>query len=186
MTNQRGVVVWLYGLSGSGKSTLANEAEKIMTMRGNTVALLDGDNLRSGINADLDFSVEGRREHIRRTAEIAKMMRHAGLTVIATIITPLQEYRDMVKEILGDGRFLEVYVKASPETCKHRDPKGLYQQLEDDVDFGNFPGINSPFDTPINPDLVLDTEEFSKSRLTIDLVDAIEHSKQGLHDAKKD
>jgi len=158
LTCQHGIVVWLYGLSGSGKSTIAQELERKLTWSDYVTSILDGDNLRAGINEDLDFSEEGRTEHIRRTAEIAKLMRHSGVTTIATIITPLKKQRKLVKDILQGGRLIMVHVKASSETCKNRDPKGLYKKLEEDKSFGDFPGVNSPFDPPNKTDLIIDTE----------------------------
>jgi len=166
LLKQRGVVIWLYGLSGSGKSTLANALERSLHDSGRLVIMLDGDNLRSGLNRDLGFSEQDRRENIRRVAECAKTMIHSGVIVLVSLITPKEEFRQSAREIIGDDDLIEVYVKASFETCKKRDVKGLYAKVESG-EIAQFTGKTSPFEEPQSikfnageggPDLILDTE----------------------------
>jgi adenylylsulfate kinase len=149
---QKGLVVWFTGLSGSGKTTIACEVEKRLSDSGRAVYLLDGDRLRKGINADLGFSEEDRNENIRRAAEVAALFREAGLIVLCSFISPYVNMRKFARSKAGEGRFLEVYVKADIETCAQRDPKGLYKKGVDE-----FTGVTSPYEVPENPDLVVDT-----------------------------
>jgi len=155
--NQRGTVVWLYGLSGSGKSTLAIALERKLAAEGFFTQILDGDNIRSGLNKNLGFSDEDRFENIRRISEVAKLFAHAGVVTLTSFITPREELRQMARDTVGAEDFLEVYVKASFETCAERDPKGLYAKAQS----GNvkqFTGKDSAFEEPANADLVIDTE----------------------------
>lgn len=160
LLGQRGLVVWMYGLSGSGKSTIANAAEKALHGQGRYVAMLDGDNLRSGLNAGLGFTDEDRKENIRRAAELAKILRHNGAIVLVSLITPQNVFRDQVRAVLGDEQYLEVYVKASFDACQKRDVKGLYAKVQDGK-VANFSGKSSSFEEPNNADLVIDTENQS-------------------------
>ncbi|MGJ8672975.1 adenylyl-sulfate kinase [Rubritalea sp.] len=160
LLGQRGLVVWMYGLSGSGKSTIANAAEQALHVKGRYVVMLDGDNLRSGLNAGLGFTDEDRKENIRRAAELAKILRHNGAIVLVSLITPQNIFRDQVREILGDGQYIEVYVKASFEACQERDVKGLYAKVKDGK-VANFSGKSSSFEEPNNADLVIETENQS-------------------------
>ncbi|MFC4991842.1 adenylyl-sulfate kinase [Rubritalea tangerina] len=160
LLGQKGLVVWMYGLSGSGKSTIANAAEKALHNQGRLVTMLDGDNLRSGLNAGLGFSDEDRKENIRRAAEVAKLLRHNGAIVLVSLITPQNVFRKQVRDILGDTHYLEVYVKASFETCQERDVKGLYAKAKDGK-VANFSGKSSTFEDPDNADLIIDTESLS-------------------------
>ena len=130
LLGQRGLVVWLYGMSGSGKSTLAVALERHFHEQGRLCQVLDGDNIRSGINKDLGFSLDDRRENIRRIAEIAKLFRNLGVLTFASFITPTNELRRQARDIIGDANLLEVYVKASYEACEERDVKGLYAKAE--------------------------------------------------------
>ena len=157
LLGQRGLVVWMYGLSGSGKSTIANAAEQALHQQGRYVTMLDGDNLRSGLNAGLGFSDDDRNENIRRAAELAKLLRHNGAIVLVSLITPQNKFRDQVREILGDEQFLEVYVKASFEACQVRDVKGLYAKVNAGK-VANFSGKSSQFEEPNRADLVIETE----------------------------
>jgi adenylylsulfate kinase len=145
---QRGMVIWMCGLSGSGKSTIANAAERVLHQRGRTTAILDGDNIRAGLNANLGFGDDDRLENIRRIAEVAKLFAQQGIVTFVSAITPRGELRDVARGILGDD-FFEVYVKASYEACAQRDVKGLYAKA----------GKDSSFEEPMQADLVLDTEE---------------------------
>jgi adenylylsulfate kinase len=156
---QRGRVIWLYGLSGSGKSTLAIALERQLHAEGFTTHLLDGDNVRTGLNRNLGFGDADRTENIRRVAEVAKLFVQAGIVVLAAFITPLRAHRQRAREIIGDDDFMEVYVAASFATCARRDPKGLYAK-EQAGGVPQFTGRDSPFEPPTPGDgaLVLDTE----------------------------
>ena len=157
---QRGQVFWLYGLSGSGKSTLALGLERRLHEVGVFSVVLDGDNLRSGLNNDLGFDEDSRRENLRRVAEVAKLFAENGVVVIVSFITPLKEFRESAKEIVGDEDFREVYVQASLSTCEERDVKGLYAKAEAG-EIANFTGRESAFEEPDSPWLVVDTENVS-------------------------
>jgi adenylyl-sulfate kinase len=152
-------VLWMTGLSGSGKSTIAHRVERELMLSGHRVYVLDGDTLRTGLNSDLGFGEEARRENLRRAAEVAKVLVDAGLIVIASFISPFSAEREMVRKIVGEG-FYEVYVEASLETCEERDPKGLYQRARAGV-IPKFTGISSPYEAPEHPDLRLNTSQLS-------------------------
>lgn len=156
LLGQRGLVVWMVGLSGSGKSTIANALEKELHADGRLVAMVDGDNLRSGLNAGLGFSDEDRAENIRRAAEVVKILQHNAVITLVTLITPQEKFRQQAKDIIGQD-FVQIYVKASFETCKQRDVKGLYAK-EAAGEIKNFSGKSSSFEEPQHSDLVLDTE----------------------------
>ena len=160
LLSQRGLVIWLYGLSGSGKSTIANALERHLHDSGRLVAMLDGDNLRAGLNSNLGFTDEDRCENIRRVAEMAKAVVRTGAIVLVSVITPREAFRKSAREIIGDDDFLEVYVKASFETCRQRDVKGLYDKAEAGK-IANFTGQASAFEEPAHADIVLNTEEHS-------------------------
>jgi adenylyl-sulfate kinase len=151
-------VLWFTGLSASGKSTIARVLEQKLFLQGLRTIILDGDNTRIGINKDLDFSDQGRKENIRRVAEIAKLMNDAGVIVIASFISPFEEDRLLAKEIIGENFFIEVYVDANLQTCMARDPKGLYL-LANQGKIKNFTGINSPYQIPTDPAIHLDTNK---------------------------
>jgi adenylylsulfate kinase len=161
LLGQRGGVIWMYGLSGSGKSTLANLLERRLHESGRMVKVLDGDNVRAGLNKNLGFSDEDRLENIRRVAEVAKLFADSGIVTITSFITPNNELRSLAREIIGDEDLLEVYVKASFETCSERDPKGLYAKVKAG-EVKQFTGKDSAFEEPNNPDLVVDTEALSE------------------------
>tara|TARA_R110002096_G_scaffold238581_7_gene430162 strand:+ start:10935 stop:11543 length:609 start_codon:yes stop_codon:yes gene_type:complete len=157
---QRGMVIWLYGLSGSGKSTLAIALEKALAEEGVFTQILDGDNIRTGLNGNLGFSDEDRKENIRRISEVAKLFAQAGVVTITSFITPKIELRESAREIVGKDDFLEVYVRASFETCAERDPKGLYAKAKAG-EVKQFTGKDSSFEEPEAPDLFIDTENAS-------------------------
>jgi bifunctional enzyme CysN/CysC len=150
-----GGVLWLTGLSGSGKSTLAIALEAALMARGWRAFVLDGDNLRRGLNSDLDFSPTARAENMRRAAEVAKLMSDSGLVTIVSLISPYQAERARAKRIIGDG-FREIHIAADLATCIARDPKGLYARAQQGL-IRDFTGIDSPYEAPTNPDLVIDT-----------------------------
>lgn len=149
---QRGRVIWLYGLSGSGKSTLAIALERRLHAEGITTHLLDGDNVRTGLNRDLGFTDADRAENIRRIAEVAKLFVQAGVVVIASFITPQRAHRQLARSIIGADDFLEVYIAASFETCAKRDPKGLYAKASAGG-VKQFTGKDSSFETPTAEDI---------------------------------
>ncbi|MBT3482767.1 MAG: adenylyl-sulfate kinase [Opitutales bacterium] len=157
VTQQRSKVVWMCGLSGSGKSTLASALEKRLYAEGKLVYVLDGDNIRTGLNSGLGFSDEDRLENIRRIAEVSKLFADAGLVAINSFITPNASLRAMAREIIGKDDLIEVYVKASFETCMKRDVKGLYAKAEKGL-VPQFTGKDSGFEDPEDSDLVIDTE----------------------------
>lgn len=149
---QQGVVVWFTGLSGSGKSTVAVELEKMLHEAGKAVYRLDGDNIRCGINSDLGFTDEDRNENIRRISEIAALFRDAGIITLVSFISPFRKMREFARQKAGAGHFIEVYVNTDFETCRERDPKGLYKKQ-----IKNFTGKDSSYEEPLNPEMILDT-----------------------------
>jgi adenylylsulfate kinase len=153
---QRGATIWLTGLSGSGKSTIAVAAEKALTEQGRLAYVLDGDNVRHGLNKNLGFSPEDRTENIRRIGEVAKLFTDAGVLVFTSFISPYRSDRDAVRKEMAEGDFIEVYVAASLETCESRDVKGLYEKARAG-EIPEFTGISAPYEAPERPELVLDT-----------------------------
>jgi len=163
--SQKGVVFWFTGLSGAGKSTLAEYAADELLQRGYFVELLDGDNIRSGLCKDLGFSLDDRKENIRRVAELAKLLKSNGIIVITAFISPTQAIRAMAKEIVGARDFKEVYINTSIESCEKRDVKGLYARARKGV-IENFTGVQSPYEAPDNPDIEIknDKDGLAKTR----------------------
>lgn len=158
--NQKGLTIWMTGLSGSGKTTLANQLEKKLFLENNICIVLDGDALRQGINKRLGFSEQERYENIRRTAEISKINTQNGIISIVALISPLQGMRDLAKEIVGVGDFIEVYISTSLEECEKRDVKGLYIKARQDK-VSDLTGIQSKYEIPHNPDIIINTEVVS-------------------------
>ena len=153
---QRGCVVWFTGLSGSGKSTLARALEERLVSSGHLVYVLDGDNIRHGLNCDLGFSPEDRNENIRRIGEVAALFRDAGIVVLTAFISPYRADRDLARQAVGEDRFLEVFVDAPLATCEERDPKGLYVKARAG-EIPEFTGLTAPYEEPPNPALVVNT-----------------------------
>lgn len=153
LNGHKGKVIWFTGLSGSGKSTLANALEKALHAQGKRTYILDGDNIRQGLNRDLGFTDADRVENIRRIAEVAKLMMDAGLIVMTAFISPFHQERYMAKNLIGTDNFFEVYVSTSLEVCEQRDPKGLYKKARSGQ-LPNMTGINSPYEPPENPAVV--------------------------------
>jgi len=168
LLKQKPRTLWFTGLSGSGKSTIAKLLEKTLVDNGKLCFLLDGDNIRHGLNKDLGFSPEDRKENIRRIAEVAKLMNDAGLIVLTAFISPYREDRDMARQIIGDENFREIYVSTPLAACEERDPKGLYKKARAGQIKG-FTGIDAPYEPPENPALVIETETLTPK----DCVDAI-------------
>lgn len=153
---QRGITVWFTGLSGSGKSTIAIALEQRLSQMGILCRILDGDNVRTGINRGLGFSEEDRRENIRRIAEVCKLFTHTGIVTLAAFVSPTQELRTMAEEIIGAEDFAEIHVSTPLEECERRDIKGLYAKARRG-EIGDFTGISSPFEEPQHPALRIDT-----------------------------
>lgn len=160
LKKQRGVVLWFTGLSGSGKSTIANEVENQLNSMGYHTYLLDGDNIRYGLNKDLGFSDKDRSENVRRISEVAKLFVDAGITTITAFISPFIKDRQQAKEIIGDDNFIEVFIDTPFEECVKRDPKGLYKKALNGK-IKNFTGLDSPYEKPLNPDIHVNTLELN-------------------------
>ena len=161
LNGHKGACLWFTGLSGSGKSTLANEVEALLHAKGIHTYLLDGDNIRHGLNKNLDFSEEGRRENVRRITELAKLFVDAGIVVLTAFISPYRQDRALAREIINSGiskesysisSFIEIFVECDLQTCEARDPKGLYKKARTG-EIKDFTGISSPYEKPIDPEL---------------------------------
>ena len=155
LKDQKPAVIWFTGLSASGKSTLAGALEEVLTAQGYHTYLLDGDNVRHGLCADLAFSDADRKENIRRVGEVAGLMADAGLIVMAAFISPFRADRQLVRDILPEGQFVEVFMDASLDVCKRRDPKGMYAKAERG-EIKQFTGIDSPYEAPLHPEVRID------------------------------
>lgn len=160
LKNHRPSLIWFTGLSGSGKSTIANAVEQALFNKGIHTYLLDGDNVRKGINSNLSFSPEDRTENIRRIAEISNLMIDAGLVVLASFVSPYRDDRENVKEIVGPANFVEVFVNTPIEECERRDVKGLYEKARKG-EIKNFTGVNAPYEVPLAPDIEVDTTKLN-------------------------
>ena len=150
------MVLWFTGLSGSGKSTISHAVEEVLFRRGWYTYILDGDNMRHGLNSDLGFTPEARRENIRRIGEVARLFVDAGVVVLAAFISPYAEDRDRVRALFEPGEFIEIHVKCDLAICERRDPKGLYAKARAGA-LPDFTGIDSPYEVPRSPELVVDT-----------------------------
>ena len=160
LLGQHGIMIWMTGLSGSGKSTIALGVERELHKRGILCRILDGDNIRAGINSNLGFSEEDRRENIRRIAEIGKLFVDTGIVTIACFVSPTIELRQMARNIIGEADFREVYIATPLDECERRDVKGLYARARRG-EVKEFTGISAPFEAPTNPDLRLDTSQLT-------------------------
>lgn len=170
--HQQPFVIWMTGLSGSGKSTLASALERRLTDKGFKAYLLDGDTLRSGLNKDLGFTDDDRKENIRRIGEVCKLMNEAGLIIIASFISPFRSERDFVRSLIPVTDFAEVYVNASIEVCEGRDVKGLYKKARSGA-IKDFTGVGSPYEPPLNPELILNTDRETEEESLTALLDYI-------------
>ena len=169
---QRGITVWFTGLSGSGKSTIAIALERRLTERGLFCRILDGDNIRTGINRGLGFSEEDRKENIRRIAEVCKLFTETGIITLAAFVSPTNALRAMAREIIGAEDFAEIYVATPLEECERRDVKGLYQKARRG-EIRDFTGISAPFEAPENPTLRIDTTNRPVEEVTDEVLAAI-------------
>ena len=177
LLHQEPLVLWFTGLSGAGKTTLANFLAKRLYDKGCHAYVLDGDNLRHGLNRDLDFSEAARHENVRRMAEVAALMYDAGLITLAACISPFLSERDFARSLMPPGKFIEVFVDTPLEVCEQRDNKGLYRRARAG-EIANFTGIDSPFERPVNPELVIDTSNRSPDRCVDVITDYL--AKRGL------
>ena len=182
LLGQRPITVWLTGLSASGKSTLAFALERHLVDTGHACYVLDGDNVRHGLNKDLAFSHQDRTENIRRIAEVARLMNDAGLIVVTAFISPYREDRELAKQIIGAENFVEIYVNTPIEACEARDPKGMYKRARAGKILG-FTGVSAPYEPPVAPDMAIDTSSAPPlecaGKLFSELISRIEASEGG-------
>ncbi|WP_347550637.1 adenylyl-sulfate kinase [Pseudalkalibacillus hwajinpoensis] len=158
LKGHKSFVIWFTGLSGSGKSTIANNLERRLYQKGITTYLLDGDNVRHGLNQDLGFNEQDRKENIRRIGEVAKLFVDSGTIVLSAFISPYRLDRDSVRKLLEDNEFIEVFVNCPIEECERRDPKDLYKKVREG-EIKEFTGISAPYEAPVNPELVIKTDK---------------------------
>ena len=170
LNNHRSIVLWFTGLSGSGKSTIAHALEEKLFQKGCRTFVLDGDNVRHGLNSNLDFSEKGRTENIRRISEVSKLMMESGLIVMTAFISPFNKDRDEARKLISNDDFIEIYCKASLETCEIRDVKGLYKRARAG-EIKNYTGIDSPYEKPEKPELVIDTDQQSLEESISNILD---------------
>ncbi len=179
LLHQRGMMIWFTGLSGSGKSTIALGVERELHQRGILCRILDGDNIRTGINAGLGFSAEDRKENIRRIAEVGKLFVDTGIVTLAAFVSPTNEYRTMARNIIGEQDFYEVYVSTPLEECERRDVKGLYARARRG-EVKDFTGISAPFEAPTNPVLEIDTSKQTLEESVRQVLELIDPTPQTL------
>ena len=172
LLNQKGIVIWLTGLSGSGKTTLAKAVSKHLYNNGFLTQVLDGDNIRLGINNNLSFSTEDRKENVRRTAEIAKLFVDCGVITICCLVSPTEKIRSLAKSIIGEDNFFEIYINTPLNVCEKRDVKGLYK-LARNGEVKNFTGISAPFEEPKLPSLEIKTEGANIAASSQKIINAI-------------
>ncbi len=171
--NQKGATIWLTGLSGSGKSTIAVELEHALIENKHQAYILDGDNIRHGLNNNLGFSPEDRTENIRRIGEVAKLFTEANIITIAAFVSPYREDRENVRKLLDHGEFIEIYVKCSLEVCEARDTKGLYKKARAG-EVKDFTGISAPYEEPLDPELTIDSSKLSVEESTRTILNYLE------------
>jgi adenylylsulfate kinase len=174
--NQEGVIIWMTGLSGSGKTTLSIELGRQLVGLGKKVYVLDGDIIRKGLNSDLGFSMDDRKENIRRIGEVAYLFADAAMIVIVAFISPFRKDRDAVRNLVGEGRFIEIYLDCPLEVCEERDIKGLYEKARKGK-VKDFTGISSPYEPPLNPEIALKTGEEEVEVCIEKTLELLKHSK---------
>ena len=173
LLNQKGVVVWYTGLPSSGESTIAHAVEKELYDRDHLSFVLDGDNIRHGLNKNLGFSPEDREENIRRIGEVAKLFADVGLITMTAFISPYRKDRDWARQLLKDGAFIEVYVKVPLEVAEERDPKGLYKKARAG-EINDFTGISAPYEEPLKPEIAIDTSKMDLERCRNTIIQYLE------------
>ncbi|MHB0880563.1 adenylyl-sulfate kinase [Paenibacillus sp. SEL1] len=176
LNGHKSPVLWFTGLSGSGKSTVSSTLEKALYARGIHTFILDGDNVRHGLNQNLGFLPADRKENIRRIAEVAKLMAHAGVLTICATISPYREDREMVKEILQQEGCYEIYIQCSLEECERRDPKGMYKKARAG-EIHHFTGVDAPYEAPLEPDLIVSTEGREVIQSVQDILDFLDRKR---------
>ena len=176
LNNHKSVVIWFTGLSGSGKSTLAHLVEEELHQKGCRTFVLDGDNVRHGLSSNLDFSDDDRKENIRRIGEVSKLMMDAGLISITAFISPFRKERHMVRNMLPQGNFIEIYCNASLEICEARDVKGMYKRARAG-EIKNYTGIDSPYEEPKDPELIINTDRESLEKSVNKVIDFLYYRK---------
>jgi adenylylsulfate kinase len=174
LNGHKSVVIWFTGLSGSGKSTLAHSVEEELYKLGCRTFVLDGDNVRHGLSSDLNFSDDDRKENIRRIGEAAKLMMESGVIAMTAFISPFKKDRNLVRQLLPQGDFIEIYCNASLEACESRDVKGLYKRARAG-EIKNYTGIDSPYEAPDNPELAIDTEGESLEESVAKVIDFLKY-----------
>jgi adenylylsulfate kinase len=176
LLRQKGALIWFTGLSGSGKSTIAYTLEHALVQRGHLCYVLDGDNIRHGLNKNLGFSAEDRQENIRRIAEVGRLFVDAGIVTMTSFISPYRADRDAARKTLGEGEFFEIFVDTPIGVCEERDPKGLYKKARAG-EIKGFTGIDDPYEAPHKPEMVIDTSKVSPQEAAVMLCELLE--KQG-------
>jgi adenylylsulfate kinase len=175
LLRQKGALVWLTGLPSSGKSTIAFTVEHALVERGQLSYVLDGDNIRHGLNKNLGFSAEDRTENIRRIGEVGKLFADAGLITLTSFVSPYRADRDAVRALMDEGDFFEIFINTPLELCEERDPKGLYKKARDG-EIPNFTGISDPYESPENPELDLRTEDCTPQEATLQIIRLLEEN----------
>ncbi len=173
LLQQKGALIWMTGLSGSGKSTVAYTLEHALMQQGRLCYVLDGDNIRHGLNKNLGFSAEDRTENIRRIGEVGKLFADTGVITVTAFISPYRADRDIVRELMGEGNFFEIYCEAPLDICEQRDPKGLYKKARAG-EIKGFTGIDAPYEAPEKPEMVVRTDQLSPQEATIKLIEMLE------------
>ena len=170
---QKGVLLWLTGLPSSGKSTIAYTVEHALANRGHLAYVLDGDNIRFGLNGNLGFSAEDRTENIRRIGEVGKLFVDGGFLTLASFVSPYSEDRDAVRELMGEGDFVEIFIDTAVEICEERDPKGLYKKARTG-EIPNFTGFSDPYEVPENPEMIIKTADWTAEEAAILIMEMLE------------
>jgi adenylylsulfate kinase len=172
---QKAVLLWLTGLPSSGKSTIAYTVEHALVKRGHLAYVLDGDNIRFGLNGNLGFSAEDRTENIRRIGEVGKLFVDGGFLTLASFVSPYSADRDAVRELMGEGDFVEIFIDAPVEICEERDPKGLYKKARTG-EISNFSGISDPYEVPEKPEMIIKTADWTAEEAAVLIIEMLEKS----------